>query len=152
MKTTTYLRWTTLLSAAGATFAGYLSSVGLRSGLCAFGDPCKFFLGQPAYYTSLALFSTTLLVSVFALLRGRESRWPAVANAIFSTMGSLFATQLTVGDLWALAGGASDRTGFPVCAYGLGFFVAILVLSLVVSVKRSPTKVPPSLRGAHHGA
>ena len=144
MKTTTYLRWTTLLSGAGAIFAGYLSSVGLRSGLCAFGDPCPVFLGRPAYYTSLALFSAILLVSVLALFRERESRWPAVANVILSALGVLFATRLTVGDLWALAGGASHRTAFPTCAYGFGFFVAIVVLSLAVVIKSSGREPTPA--------
>jgi len=153
MKTTTYLRWATLLSAAGTIFAGYLSSVRLRSGICAFAEPCPFFLGRPACYTGLALFSTLLAISAFALLRVRESRWPVVANAIVSTMGVLFAARLSVGDLWALAGGARYEMGLPTCAYGLVFFVALLALSVAAWLKRPQRpKAPQPLHGAPHGA
>lgn len=66
MKPRTYSGWATGLSGAGAAFAGYLSSVKLLSGVCAFDEPCPFFLGYPAYYTGFALFVSMLVISAIA--------------------------------------------------------------------------------------
>jgi uncharacterized membrane protein len=143
MKTRTYVRASTVLSGAGTLFSGYLSSIRLTSGVCAFAEPCPFFLGHPACYTGFALFATMLAVSLAGLLRGRDSVWPMVANGILSLVGVIFAASLTLGDLFAVAGGVRYSLGLPSCAYGLVFFAAMIGLSIAALVTRAH---PPSLR------
>jgi hypothetical protein len=127
-----YLAIATLLGAAGVAFAGYLSFTRLRSGVCAFEEPCPLFLGAPACFTGLALFAAAFLSSLSALLLKVESSWPAVANVVIGAAGTAFAGRMA---LIELAGPAHYKLGLPTCAYGFIFFLGLLVLSLAVWVK-----------------
>jgi hypothetical protein len=122
-----YLGVATILSGAGTAFAGYLSYTRATSGICAFSEPCPFFLGHPACYTGFALFATAFLVSLSALLYKVESAWPKVANLGIAVAGSAFASWLTRDEVVAHSG---YRLGLPTCAYGLVFFVGLLVWTL----------------------
>jgi hypothetical protein len=127
-----YLRIASLLGAAGVAFAGYLSYTRLASGVCAFDEPCPFFLGHPACHTGLALFAAAFFVSAGALALGAQSARPVAANAVIGGAGSLFAGWLAMGELAK----RSDWTlGLPTCAYGFVFFLVLLVLSLSVWIK-----------------
>lgn len=133
MSPKTNFKVATLLSGAGVAFAGYLSFIRMTSGLCAFDEPCPFFAGHPACYTGFALFAIALVVSLAALLAKLESTWPMVINSVVAFGGTLFAARLT---LVETAGHSGYRLGLPTCAYGLVFFVALLVWSLAGCVSR----------------
>ncbi len=129
-----YLGVAALLSASGVAFAGYLSFTRMTSGVCAFEEPCPFFLGHPACYTGLALFATALVVSVAALASKVEAAWPLAANAAVAVAGTLFSGRLTIDELAAHSG---YRLGLPTCAYGLVFFVVLLAWTIAAWVGRS---------------
>jgi hypothetical protein len=122
-----YLPWAGLLSAAGFAFSGYLSAKRMLSGVCAFSEPCPFFLGHPACYYGFALFATLLGISVFGWAARTERSWPAIANAAVSAVGVLFAGRLAVVEL---AAGGHYAMLLPTCAWGLLFFLAVLISSL----------------------
>jgi hypothetical protein len=127
MSARTYLWIATLLSGAGAAFAGYLSLTRAVRGVCAFDEPCPLFLGRPACYTGFALFALALVVSLIALGGRVRSVWPAVVNTGIASAGILFAGSLSLSELERHAG---YRLGLPTCAYGLIFFFALLIASL----------------------
>jgi hypothetical protein len=126
-----YLGVATALGGAGALFAGYLSYTRASSGMCAFAEPCPFFLGQPACYTGFALFSAAFLVSLTALVRRVETVWPVVTNLAIALAGTVFAGWLTGDELAAHSG---YRLGLPTCAYGLVFFFALLSWSIAAAM------------------
>lgn len=137
MSTRKYLDWSIGVSVAGTAFSGYLSLTRLTSGICAFAEPCPFFLGHPACYTGFALFATALVVSVVARIMRRDSTWPALVNGVLGVAGMLFAGHLTIEEL---ASHGEYRLGLPTCAYGFAFFAALVVLSLAGMIdRRAPT-------------
>jgi hypothetical protein len=73
-----------------------------------------------------------------------ESAWPALVNGIVGVAGMLFAARLTLEEIDAHA---HYRLGLPTCAYGLVFFVALVVLSLAcLMAARAPTPTDHPLR------
>ncbi len=106
----------------------------MTSGMCAFDEPCPFFLGQPACYTGFVLFAIALLLSVIAINATKKATWPLAANSVVGAVGVLFAGRMTVEELGAHVG---YRLGLPTCAYGSIFFLALLVVSLVAWVSRA---------------
>lgn len=123
-----YVVAATLLSAAGATFAGYLSITRMTSGVCAFAETCPFFLGEPACYTGFAIFSAALLVSLAAWVTRTGSLAPSIVNGVIGLAGVAFAGRLTLVELGAHT---SYRLGLPTCAWGLVFFAALTIVSIV---------------------
>jgi len=130
VKTNHYLGVATLISGAGTAFAGYLSYQRATSGICAFAEPCPFFLGHPACYTGFALFATAFLVSLAAFLYKVEAAWPKAANLAVAAAGTALASWMTRDEMVAHAG---YRLGLPTCAYGLVFFVGLMVWTLADS-------------------
>ena len=127
MRTSTYLKTAAALTAGGSAFAGYLSSITAISGVCAFNEQCPDFLGHPACYTGFALFFAMFLGTLLALARDVRTEWPAVLNAALSTIGVFFAGSITTREMIRNQG--AYQMGLPTCAYGLVFFIAVLVLS-----------------------
>ena len=138
-----YLRWAVALAAAGFGFSGYLSASRMVSGVCAFSEPCPFFLGHPACYYGFALFAVLLAISVFGWAARTERSWPAIANALVSTAGVLFAGRLAVVEL---AAGGRYAMILPTCAWGFLFFVAMLVWSLRAWVLGTVRRAADGLR------
>ena len=139
MKSNHYLGVATLISGAGTAFAGYLSYERAASGICAFAEPCPFFLGQPACYTGFALFATAFLVSLAALLYKVEAAWPKAVNFAVAAAGTAFAGWMTRDELAAHSG---YRLGLPTCAYGLVFFIGLLVWTLAASARHEHMHQP----------
>lgn len=141
MRPARYLVTATILSAAGAAFAGYLGLTRLTRGVCAFDEPCPLFAGQPACYVGFALFALALAVSVAALAARAHTTWPMAANAAIAAAGALFAADVSVEELRTHAG---YRLGLPTCAWGLVFFVALLVVSLAAWMHQArPRQLAP---------
>jgi hypothetical protein len=132
VSTRKYAAWSTGLSLGGTVFAAYLSWTRWTSGVCAFEEPCPFFLGHPACYTGFLLFAACLAVSAAALVFRAESAWPMAGNTLLSALGVLFAGRMS---LLELVSGQRYRLGLPTCAWGLAFFVVLLVLSLTALIR-----------------
>lgn len=136
MKPGAEMRWATGLSVAGTVFSGYLSAVRLTSGVCAFDEPCPFFLGQPACYFGFGLFLASLLVSGTAVLARSQKLAFIVATLGLSSLGVLFAGSLTLRE-WVGQGGVPlYGFGLPTCTYGLVFFLAVAVVSMIALWRR----------------
>lgn len=135
-----------LLSASGAAFAGTLSWVRASSGVCAFSEPCPFFLGQPACYTGFALFAVLFAASAFALVARVRSAAAVVFNLGVSTAGVLFAGTLTAREV-AERGFALYGMGLPTCFYGSVFFAGLAVCSGFALARRRHESEAPRLSG-----
>ena len=129
----TYLKWSILLSLGGVLFSGYLSGVRLFSGICAFNEPCPYFLGYPACYFGFALFVTMFITSITASINKVRSLQPVKVIFAISLLGTLFAGYFVAQELLsAFARGTFVfyGLGLPTCAYGLVFFIIIFSISL----------------------
>ncbi|NTV44693.1 MAG: hypothetical protein HGA67_03285 [Candidatus Yonathbacteria bacterium] len=132
MKKIHYWNSVIVLAFAGTLFAGYLTLTKLITGTCAFSEPCPYFLGYPACWYGLAMFVFMFIAS----LRGRFSKKPTQCRIVMravSIMGTLFAGYFVLQEVPALWGvvPATYGMGLPTCAYGLVFYIAILVLSFM---------------------
>ena len=120
------------LSVAGLLFAGYLSSVRFFSDVCAFNEPCPYFLGYPACYYGFVMFfiMTAAILSHFALGAANERVLRIMLTV--SGVGILFAGYFTLVELPRLfAGGISFYLlGLPTCAYGLIVYIAIFAIAV----------------------
>ena len=135
MRVSNYLKIAMLLTLAGTMFSGYLAGTKFFSGACAFREGCPVFLGFPACYFGFALFSTMFASTAYAWAYRVRTKWPVAVNTLVASLGVLFAGSFTAGELmtWFTSGfRAFGRLGLSTCAYGLVFFVIILVLSLSV--------------------
>jgi hypothetical protein len=148
MRSYSYLRTTFILALGGTLFAGYLSGIKFFSQTCAFRESCPYFAGYPACYFGLAMFLTMFVVTALALSGKMAERAATKANAAVSFLGILFAGKFTWGEISLWLGGAAPRytLGLPTCAYGLIFYVAIFVLSLLALRKRGAASTPAAAR------
>jgi uncharacterized membrane protein len=128
-----YLKWSILLTLGGVFFSGYMSGVRLFSGICAFNEPCPYFLGYPACYFGFAMFLAMFITSITASANKVRSLQPVKVIFAISLLGILFAGYYVVLELFsALARGTFVfyKLGLPTCAYGLVFFIIIFSISL----------------------
>jgi hypothetical protein len=135
-----YLTVAAVLSGAGTAFAGYLSYERASSGICAFAESCPLILGQPACYTGLALFAAAFLISVTALAVKVDVVWPRAINVALAIGGTLLSSWLTRDELLSHNG---YRLGLSTCAYGMLFFIALLIWSLSAAELATPSQTPP---------
>jgi len=128
-----YLKWATLLTLGGVLFSGYMSGVRLFSGICAFNEPCPYFLGYPACYIGFALFVAMSITSITASINKVRSLQPVKIIFAVSLLGILFAGYFVAQELLsAFTHGTFIfyGLGLPACAYGLVFFIVIFSISL----------------------
>jgi hypothetical protein len=149
MTPTTYQRLVLGLGAAGTAFAGYLSAVRMRSGMCAFDESCPFFLGRPACYFGFALFAGIFVVATAATLLRVRTAWSVVANLVLSSLGVAFATLMTAREVGAHT---AYKLGLPTCVYGSVFFAAVLVASVLYAVRARAMRRRGGAASARAGA
>ena len=128
----TYLKWSVLLSLGGVLFSGYVSSFRLISGVCAFSEPCPYFLGYPACYFGFVLFVTMFITSVAASINKVRSSRPIKIILVVSLLGILFAGYFVVQELLNIFAHGTFvfyGLGLPTCAYGLVFYITIFSIS-----------------------
>jgi len=143
MRTTLYARSIFVLALAGTAFAGYLTLAKLISGNCALGETCPYFLGYPACWYGLGMFATMLILSLIAIARDTLTRHLAKAIAVISGVGIVFAGSFVWGEMYTWFTSVTDYTLIlPSCVYGLVFYMAIFVLTLIVLL-RKPNKPTP---------
>jgi len=134
MKERVYLRICYALTLAGVLFSGYLSANKLFTGICAFNEPCPVFLGYPACWYGFGLFLIMFIVTVIASLGKFTARGAKMTLGVISFLGILFAGQFVIQEiqLWMnLAHLPGYKLGLPTCVYGLVFYIAIFVISLL---------------------
>lgn len=132
---TAYLKTIFVLALAGALFSGYLSAVKLFTGTCALNESCPYFLGYPACWFGFGMFLVLFVASLAALFsRASAARAAVWLTAAVSLVGVFFAGRLVWIEVAARQVGTlapSYALGLPTCAYGLVFYAAIFVVSLL---------------------
>lgn len=131
MKDKVYFKFSSLLAAGGVIFAGYLSSLKLFSGVCAFGEPCPYFLGYPACYFGFLFFLAMTINSLLGYFK-KASKKRIETNLSVSLAGSVFAGYFVTQEIVGAIGAKTVITyglGLPTCVYGLIFYLIIFVLS-----------------------
>ncbi len=68
MRSKTYLAVSCALGGWWCPLCRASSSIKMRSGICAFNEPCPEFLGYPACYTGFGLFVLLFVPTALALL------------------------------------------------------------------------------------
>jgi hypothetical protein len=131
------LRFLAAFSFAGLAFSGYLTSVKLFTGACAFNESCPIVFGLPACFYGFGLYVGLSTLTIIAL-RGnlefiRALRW----FAALGTLGVLFAGSLTASELptYLARGFTNYAFGVPTCFMGLVFFLLILATSGIAYTK-----------------
>lgn len=120
------------LSLAGVLFSGYLSAVKLLTSTCALSEPCPNFLGYPACWFGFGLFATLFIASCVGFVGQELLKNVVQVHVAVSGLGILFAGYFTAPEVSRLlAGGPRYALGLPTCAYGLLFFVAIFIISII---------------------
>lgn len=132
-----YLKIAFWLTLGGVLFSGYLSLVHILTGACALSEPCPLVLGYPACWYGFAMFLAMFGLTVGALLNKISFRRAVRFMTAISFLGILFAGTLSWVDvsLW-ISSGRTFALILPTCLYGLIFYIAIFVLSLVKVVKK----------------
>lgn len=126
------------LSLAGFLFSGYLSSIKFFTNTCAFGETCPAFFGKPACYFGFALFLILFALSASIIFRKSANQAPnsgkGITNSIIfvSALGIIFAGNFVYQEFarFATSGFAWSALGLPTCAYGLIFYMLVLVFAL----------------------
>lgn len=124
-----YTRNTLVLAGIGVCFSGFISFSRLITGVCPLSEPCPYFLGYPACWYGLALFSILFLTSVALLIRQAEIRTASRIHLVTATLGILFAGYFTIPEVNAFFSGTTYTLGLPTCAYGLIFYIVMFALA-----------------------
>jgi len=131
MTNSNYKKTMFILSLAGLLFSGYLSAIKLFTSICAFNEPCPYFLGYPACWYGFGMFSILFIATLFGFLKNIALRNVAYIHVIVSGLGILFAGYFTIPEVERLfSEGSAYSLGLPTCAYGLIFYVIIFALAL----------------------
>ena len=134
MSSKAYFRTSVGLALAGTAFAGYLSGVKLLTDTCAFNEPCPYFLGYPACWYGFALFLSLLAVSVAGMRAMLREPLAKRLLAGISALGIVFAGSFVVQEViaWLAVGRILGYgLGLPTCVYGLVFYIAIFLCTVL---------------------
>lgn len=120
------------LTILGTFFSGYLSGVKFFTNTCALGETCPLFLGHPACYFGFGMFLALFILSNFLVFRKAGQVWISSAIQLVSILGIIFAGRFVVNEFiqWSRSGFEWFALGLPTCAYGLIFYMLVLVFIL----------------------
>lgn len=121
------------LAFAGFLFSGYLSAVKFFSNTCAFNEPCPYFWGYPACWYGFGMYSVMFVVTALALARGKGYAAAIKTNLAVSALGIIFAGSFAFQEL--VESRITGALGLSTCAYGLIFYIAIFVVSIIALQK-----------------
>lgn len=129
----TYLFITFWLALAGIFFAGYLTAVRLVTKKCAFNESCPYFLGFPSCWYGFTMF--IILFSADLSARVGYLSVTTATNVLLGValLGILFSGYFSLQELvaWLRSPSKSYALVLPSCSYGLVFYIAIFILSLI---------------------
>jgi hypothetical protein len=133
-----YLRITSALALGGTAFSGYLSAVRLLTGSCAFNESCPVFLGYPACWYGFAMFASILATGLIAYYGNLKAESAAKIIGGIAFLGTVFAGRFVGIEVssWLAAGNPGYALVLPTCVYGLTFYLAVLVLSVLMITRR----------------
>lgn len=117
---------------AGVLFSGYLSVVKIFTSVCAFNEPCPYFLGYPACWYGFAMFLTIFVLSILGLFSLIREKILKSAAMFISGLGIIFAGYFTIPEVLKFFNGEPTNYTLilPTCAYGLIFYLLIFILSI----------------------
>ena len=120
------------LTLLGTLFSGFLSGVKFFTDTCALGETCPLFLGKPACYFGFGLFLLLFILSNILVFRKSGQEKASVALIIVSILGIIFAGRFVIREFvqWSQTGFEWSALGLPTCAYGLIFYMLVLVFVL----------------------
>jgi hypothetical protein len=135
MTSSFYKKLLFIIGLAGVLFSGYLSGVKYFTSVCAFNEPCPYFLGYPACWYGLGMFLTIFVISVLGIFKIVSNKSEILIAKLISSIGIIFAGYFTIPEIGKLFSGEHlDYTLIlPTCAYGLIFYILIFALSVSVS-------------------
>jgi uncharacterized membrane protein len=145
MERTKYLRIMFVLAVMGFLFSGYLTFSRLLLQTCPLNEPCAIFLGLPTCVYGFVMFTLMLIFSAIGAFHKKAHHvCMTKADMVVSLIGILFAGFFTIKELFftqCVGGPCKYSLGLPSCTYGLVFFIAIFVLSIMsLSRKDAPAK------------
>lgn len=127
-----YIKIVLILGFAGFLFSGYLSAVKLITSSCALSEPCPYFLGYPACWFGFIMFTVLFVSSLVGFYVTAWLKKVALIQAAVSFAGILFAGYFTLPEVGRLfSGDFAYSLGLPTCAYGLIFYIAIFMFSVL---------------------
>lgn len=120
------------LSLLGTLFSGYLSAFKFFTNTCALGETCPLFLGKPACYFGFGLFLILFVLSAILVFKKTGQEKTSLALVLVSVLGIIFAGRFVVIEFmqWFDTGFQWSALGLPTCAYGLIFYMLVLVFVL----------------------
>jgi len=120
-----------IFSIGGLLFAGYLSSYKFFNKVCALGETCPNFLGQPACYFGFIMYFALTAISAALVTKLIKEKLALNLILAVSFLGILFAGYFTLFELPVLFrdGIGAYALVLPTCALGLIFYVAIFSLT-----------------------
>ena len=129
----TYVPWAAVLTLMGVLFSGYMTFFHIFTNRCAFGETCPLFLGKPACWYGLFMFSLMFLTSLLAVFRIISPEAARKIILIVSVIGVVFAARFAVPEIQLLMSGHGGRYPLllPTCTWGLVFYVLILIVSAI---------------------
>lgn len=141
MKLKTYKVTLTLLTLAGFLFSGYLSAIKFFTNVCFVGETCPSFLGHPACWYGLGMFTVLFVSSLVLILRSSALYSVAKIHSIIGGLGFLFSGYFAIPEIiLVLQGKKSYIFGLPTCAYGFFFFTTIFLVATISLQKWSKAK------------
>lgn len=131
----TYVQTAFWLALGGTLFAGYIMAHQLILKKCPFNEECPYFLGRPACEYGFVMFLTMCATAGLALLSALAPATAKSAILVVSVFGTLFAGYFVVIEIteWMHSGAKRYGLILPTCAYGLVFYIILLVISALPS-------------------
>ena len=120
------------LALLGTLFSGFLSAVKFFTDTCALGESCPLFFGKPACYFGFGMFLILFILSNILVFK-KENQSKITGSMIFvAVLGILFAGKFVVTEIveWSTTGFQWSALLLPTCAYGLIFYVLVLIFVL----------------------
>ena len=122
------------LTVAGLMFSGYLSAVKLFSSTCAFNESCPYFLGYPACWYGFAMYLAMFAVTLLGFLGKMKDSAVLKIDVAVSFVGIIFAGSFAFQELMR-SQIVAGQLGLSTCVYGLAFYIAIFILSILALKK-----------------
>lgn len=122
------------LTVAGLLFSGYLSAVKLFTTVCAFNESCPYFLGYPACWYGFAMYLTMFIATLLGVIGKIEAKKALQIDAGVSAIGIVFAGSFAFQELMR-SQIVAGQLGLSTCVYGLAFYIAIFILSILAIKK-----------------
>lgn len=113
----------------GLIFSGYLSGVKFFTDTCAFNESCPYFLGYPACWYGFGMYFAMFVTATLFFLNKITFDKALNVVTLISFVGIVFAGNFAVREF--MLSQFTGVLGLSTCVYGLIFYIAIFVLSLL---------------------